>query len=58
MTEIGFLALAAIVVFLVLMATTTRGIGSLPVRAAGRLRRKQRSSATQAIRLTDERRKR
>ena len=42
MTEIGLLALAAIAVFLVILATTKRGIGTLPVRAAPLMTKRER----------------
>jgi hypothetical protein len=42
MTEIGLLALAAIVVFLAILATTKRGIGTLPVRAAPLMTKRER----------------
>ncbi len=42
MTEIGLLALAALAVFLVILATTARGIGSLPVRPAPLMTKRER----------------
>ena len=34
MTELGILAIIALVVFVVMLMSTKRGVGSLPVRAA------------------------
>lgn len=42
MTEIGFLALAALAVFVVLLASKRRGIGDLPVRAAPLMTKRER----------------
>ena len=42
MTELGILAIIALVVFVVMLMSTKRGIGSLPVRAAPLMTKRER----------------